>query len=194
MTKAELTPSRDAVADEVVELFAQGGNSRYGGEAVSQLEHGLQAALLAEDEGASSELIVAALLHDIGHLLHNLPDDAPDKGIDDVHERLGAQWLASRFPTKVLEPVRLHVESKRYLCAVEPGYLEALSEPSLQSLYLQGGPMNEEECAEFRMGEHFEACVRLRRWDDLAKIEGLATPPLEHFVTHVRRVLDNGSA
>lgn len=194
MTKAELTPSRDAVADEVVELFAQGGNSRYGGEAVSQLEHGLQAALLAEDEGASSELIVAALLHDIGHLLHSLPDDAPDKGIDDVHERLGAQWLASRFPTKVLEPVRLHVESKRYLCAVEPGYLEALSEPSLQSLYLQGGPMNEEECAEFRMGEHFEACVRLRRWDDLAKIEGLATPPLEHFVTHVRRVLDNGSA
>lgn len=179
---------------EVLGLFERGGGSLYGGEAVTQLEHGLQAAMLAEQEGAPSELIVAALLHDIGHLLHRLPDDAPDKGIDDLHERLGAEWLEGRFPPSVLEPVRLHVESKRYLCAAEAGYEAALSEPSRVSLALQGGPMTPEERREFESGEHFEAAVRVRRWDDEAKIAGLETPPLSHFLGHVRRVLDGAAA
>ena len=180
--------SEDTVA-EIARMFERNGGSLYGGEAVTQLEHGLQAAMLAEQEQAGSELIVAALLHDIGHLLHDLPDDAPDNGIDDLHEELAAEWLVSRFPDAVLEPIRLHVEAKRYLCAAEPGYLEALSPPSLQSLELQGGPMTEEECLEFSSGPHFEASIRLRRWDDLAKIEDLETPPLSHYLQHVEAVV-----
>jgi phosphonate degradation associated HDIG domain protein len=176
------------VEDEVLRLFAKGGDSQYGGESVSQLEHGLQAALLAEQEGAPDELVVAALLHDIGHLLHDLPDDAPDNGVDDLHENLGAAWIKGRFPLSVLEPVRLHVASKRYLCAVEPGYLEALSEPSRVSLQLQGGPMSAEECEAFREGEFFESAIRLRRWDDEAKIAGLETPPLSYFLRHIEAV------
>jgi phosphonate degradation associated HDIG domain protein len=177
-----------ATEREIAQLFERGGGSLYGGERVTQLEHGLQAALLAEQHGASDSLVVAALLHDIGHLLHDLPDDAPDKGVDDVHEALGANWLRDRFPEEVLEPVRLHVDSKRYLCATEPGYWEALSEPSKVSLELQGGPMNEDECAAFRAGPHFEASIRLRRWDDEAKVAGLETPSLHHFLDLVSRV------
>lgn len=182
------TTTDTRVEDEVLRLFEKGGDSQYGGESVSQLEHGLQAALLAEQEGAPDELVVAALLHDIGHLLHDLPDDAPDNGVDDLHENLGAAWIKGRFPASVLEPVRLHVASKRYLCAFEPGYLEALSEPSRVSLQLQGGPMSAEECEAFREGEFFESAIRLRRWDDEAKIAGLETPPLSYFLRHIEAV------
>ena len=121
--------------------------------------------------------------------LHDLPDDAPDEGIDDVHERLGAEWLAEHFPPAVLEPVRLHVESKRYLCSTEAGYWESLSEPSKVSLELQGGRMSDEERQAFRQGEHFDAAVRLRRWDDQAKVVGLETPPIEHYLPVIDRVV-----
>lgn len=188
MADAEFVDESTDIAEEIVQLFRSHGDSMYGGEGVTQLEHGLQAALMAEEDGASSELVVAALLHDVGHLLHDLPDDAPDNGIDDLHERLGAEWLVSRFPPAVLEPVRLHVEAKRFLCAVEPGYWESLSKPSQISLDLQGGPMSEVECDDFRAGEHFDSAIRLRRWDDHAKIVGMVTPSLEHFLPQIRQV------
>ncbi|TWT76047.1 hypothetical protein Pla123a_28330 [Posidoniimonas polymericola] len=172
---------------EVLSLFAEHGESQYGGEAVSQLEHGIQAATWAEREGASAELITAALLHDVGHLLHNLPDDAPDNGVDDLHEVLGAEWLGNRFPESVLEPVRMHVDAKRYLCAADPNYRAGLSEPSEISLQLQGGPMNRVECEAFRSNPHFEDAVRLRRWDDLAKDPDMQTPNLDHFMQYVQQ-------
>jgi len=186
-------PDQRAAVDDAVgdlrEMFQARGGSLYGGEAVTQLEHGLQAAYLAERDGAPPDLIVAALLHDVGHLLHELPDDAPDDGIDDVHERLGSKWLAGRFLDSVVEPVRLHVAAKRYLCAINPDYRASLSVPSEVSLVLQGGPMTPEECASFRRGPHYAHAVRLRHWDDQAKVVGLKTPPLEHFLAHVRSVL-----
>lgn len=188
MPEAALPDSMSPAAAEIVELFRTRGDSLYGGEGVTQLEHGLQAALLAEQEGADSALIVAALLHDIGHLLHDLPDDAPDNGVDDVHEALGAKWIEARFPASVSEPVQQHVASKRYLCATEDGYWEALSEPSKISLELQGGRMSSEECKAFEAREHFRACLRLRRWDDTAKVVGLQTPGIEHFLPHIERV------
>jgi phosphonate degradation associated HDIG domain protein len=177
--------TRQATTAEILQLFHAHGNSQYGGEAVSQLEHALQAAFFAEQEQAEPALITAALLHDVGHLLHALPDDAPEQGIDDRHEALAAQWLAKRFGPEVIEPVGLHVEAKRYLSATDPGYFQKLSPPSVLSLELQGGPMSEEETLHFEGRRSFAAAVRLRRWDDAAKVVDLVTPPLEHFAQYV---------
>lgn len=173
------------ITDKISELFERRGGSLYGGEAVTQQEHALQAAYLAEQAGATPASIVAALLHDVGHLLHDLPVDAPDKGIDDVHERLGDKWLRRFFVPAVCDPVRLHVAAKRYLCAVDRQYQASLSPPSLQSLQLQGGPFDRDQAREFEAEPHFQECVDLRRWDDLAKIENLETPTLAHFLTYV---------
>jgi [1-hydroxy-2-(trimethylamino)ethyl]phosphonate dioxygenase len=167
--------------DRLIGLFATRGNAEYHGEAVSQSEHALQAAALADSEGAPAPLVVAALLHDVGHLLHNLPEDAAEQGIDDRHEALGAAWLAKHFAPEVAEPVRLHVSAKRYLCAVDPSYLEGLSPSSRQSLSLQGGPMDASEVADFSTNPHHAAAVRLRIWDDRAKVPGLGVPGVEHY-------------
>lgn len=175
--------------DGILELFKKRGNSQYGREAVTQAEHALQAAALAEEEKASPELIVAALLHDVGHLLHDLPDDAPDTGIDDHHENSAASYLRQLFPPSVVEPVRLHVAAKRYLCTVDPEYASTLSEPSIVSLKLQGGLMSPAEVTEFKMGPYAEDAVCLRRWDDTAKIPYHATPSLAHFASYVKQAV-----
>lgn len=173
---------------EIVELLRQRGDSQYGGEAVTQLEHGLQAAALAEAELAPAALIAAALLHDVGHLLHELPDDAPDSGTDDHHEASACRYLQQLFPAAVCEPVRLHVAAKRYLCATDSAYLGTLSRPSLVSLELQGGPMTDAETADFRRVPYAEDAVRLRHWDDEAKVAGLPTPTLDHFAQYLHAV------
>jgi len=171
-----------APVDEALALYARKGQLTYG-EGVSMTEHGLQAAFLAEQEDAGPALIAAALLHDIGHLLHGLPEDLAEQGIDSEHESLASAWLSQYFPPGVSEPVRLHVAAKRYLCVVEPGYLPALSSASQLSLSLQGGPMSEAEATRFA-GERFSAdAVRLRRWDDLAKVPARKTPGLDHYRT-----------
>jgi phosphonate degradation associated HDIG domain protein len=181
------------VTREVLQLFRTHGGSRYGGENVSQLEHALQAAYFAEQDGAPSTLVAAALLHDIGHLLHDLPADAPDHGIDDQHEALGARWLATRFGPAVCEPVNLHVVAKRYLCATDPAYFNLLSAPSIQSLALQGGPMTAEQARQFEQHPFHQQAVRLRRWDDAAKIEHLVTPYVEHFAQHLDAAVQESS-
>jgi [1-hydroxy-2-(trimethylamino)ethyl]phosphonate dioxygenase len=173
------------ISASITELFLRRGSSLYGGEAVTQLEHALQAAWLAEQAGAAPALILAALLHDVGHLLHSLPDDAPDDGVDDVHEELGNRWLRRSFVTAVCDPVRLHVAAKRYLCAVDPTYLATLSPPSVQSLHLQGGPFNADEILAFQAEPFFQESVELRRWDDLAKDPELATPDVAHFLSYI---------
>lgn len=182
------------VIETIRELFAQRGNSQYGHEAVSQLEHALQAAALAESDDASDALITASLLHDVGHLLHDLPDDAPDQGIDDRHEELAAVWLTDHFREAVSEPARLHVAAKRYLCATSGSYRQHLSPPSQLSLQLQGGPMSSDEVAAFRAHPWSNDAVRLRIWDDQAKVSDLRTPDLEYFLKYVQRCLPAGDA
>jgi phosphonate degradation associated HDIG domain protein len=182
---SESSGPKMSVVDDVLSLFQRSGNSQYGGEAVSQLEHALQAATLAEQNQATPDLITAALLHDVGHLLHDLPDDSPDHGIDDHHETSGYRYLCKRFGSAVSEPVRLHVDAKRYLCTVDEGYINQLSEPSLVSFRLQGGEMSPEEVETFRDHPYWESAVRLRYWDDLAKVANLPTPPIEHFAIYV---------
>lgn len=173
--------------DDLVALFRTRGQSQYGREAVTQLEHALQAALLAEQTHASPELITAALLHDVGHLLHDLPEDAPEHGTDDHHEKSGHHFLTRHFPPAVTEMVRLHVAAKRYLCAVDNEYHARLSEPSQVSLQLQGGPMSVDEVLEFERNPFYREAVRVRKWDDTAKVPGLQTPPLEHFVSYLEQ-------
>ena len=170
------------ITEQLERVFANKGDSQYGFEAVTQLEHALQAATLAEAEASTPELIAAALLHDIGHLLHDLPDDATVRGIDDRHEVLGQRFLESYFGSAVTEPVKLHVDAKRFLCATDSSYESQLSEPSRQSMKLQGGIMTPAEVEAFSAFTHHQEAVRLRRWDDLAKVVDLKTPPLTHFL------------
>jgi [1-hydroxy-2-(trimethylamino)ethyl]phosphonate dioxygenase len=182
-----------ATTQQIVAMFHKHGSSQYGHEAVTQLQHALQAAWLAEKSGADAELISASLLHDVGHLLHDLPDDAPDQGIDDRHEILGQQWLEKHFSPAVVEPVRLHVDAKRYLCTVDPAYMAILSPPSIQSLHLQGGPMNPDEVRHFESNPQHERAVRLRRWDDTAKDPNLETPSIEYFAKYIDEACAQGS-
>lgn len=186
-------PTKTPTVEDILQLLETRGDSQYGRERVTQAEHALQAATLAEHEGVSPELIVAALLHDVGHLLHELPPDAPDSGVDDRHEAAGDDYLRELFPDSVTEPIRLHVPAKRYLCTRDPDYRSQLSEPSIVSLELQGGPMSAEEVAAFERNPHAESAVRLRRWDDAAKIAGHPTPPLSHFAAYLRQVAEGAS-
>ncbi|RXK46797.1 phosphonate degradation HD-domain oxygenase [Aquirufa rosea] len=176
------------ITQKVQIMFAELGNSQYGGESVSQLEHALQCAQLAKDHGASSALIIACLLHDVGHILHALPDDAPDMGIDDQHENLAHDFLTTYFHENVTEPIRLHVDAKRYLCTRETGYQDLLSEPSLISLQLQGGAMKEEECQAFEQNPYFQSAIELRKYDDTAKIPGLQVLPLAYYLDILEEV------
>jgi [1-hydroxy-2-(trimethylamino)ethyl]phosphonate dioxygenase len=169
------------IVEEIMDLFGQRGAAAYHGEPVSQTEHALQAADLAARQGAPDGLIVAALLHDVGHLLDGQDEDLADRGLDGRHEEAGCAWLAVHFGPRVTEPIRLHVAAKRYLCAVDPGYLAGLSPSSRLSLSLQGGPMNAEERASFESNPSHHDAVRLRHWDDTAKVPGLEVPGLDHY-------------
>lgn len=173
---------------EIEAAFARRGDETYG-EGVSQTEHALQCAAFAQRDGASAALITATLLHDIGHLLHDLPSDVADAGIDTQHEATGSAWLSRHFGLAVTEPVRMHVAAKRYLATMEPGYFERLSEASKLSLRLQGGPMSAEQAAAFAAEPFFADAIRLRRWDEEGKIVGYRGPDLAHFEPLVRASL-----
>ena len=177
-----------AAAAELAAIYAQRGAGAYYGEPVTMTEHGLQAAYFARAHGAADALVLAALVHDIGHLIESVPDDIADWKQDAGHERIGARWLAARFGAEVSEPVRLHVPAKRYLCATDPAYLGQLSTASVTTLALQGGPMNEAERRAFESQPYWREAVLLRRFDDQGKIGGLKTPPFEHYRPLIERL------
>jgi phosphonate degradation associated HDIG domain protein len=158
---------------------------RYGLSRVTQLEHALQGGLLAEQENCAAHLIVATLLHDIGHMIHDLGEAPAAEGVDDCHQRLGADYLARWFGPEVTMPVRLHVAAKRYLCHAEAGYEGGLSDDSVRSLRLQGGPMSADEAERFRRTPGFEDAIQLRRYDERAKVAGMQTPPFDHFLRYI---------
>jgi phosphonate degradation associated HDIG domain protein len=172
---------------DIEKLFRDHGHIEYGGEGVTQLQHALQAAQLAEDEEAGDLLVAAALLHDLGHLL-NLQGETPTaRGIDDQHQYYAIPFLRPLFPPAVIEAIRLHVDAKRALCAMEPEYYEALSEDSKRSLTLQGGIFSKAQADAFMAKPHAADAVRVRRWDDAAKAPGLATPPISHYLAIAAR-------
>ena len=178
------------VTDEILEIFARRGTSAYFGENVSMAEHALQAAYFAGVAAAPPPLIVAALLHDIGHLVVDVPDDLADWIEDARHEDVGSGWLAARFPPQVYEPVRLHVPAKRYLCATNARYFSRLSAASVATLKLQGGPMTAAEIGRFEAESYHRDAVKLRCWDDQGKVAGLVTPTLESY----RKLLEGAVA
>ncbi|MGC1522399.1 MAG: HD domain-containing protein [Steroidobacteraceae bacterium] len=167
--------------DEILAIFNKRGGDAYFGESVSTTEHSLQAAFFAQAAAAPPGLIVAALLHDIGHLVEDVPSDLADWTEDAHHEQVGGRWLAQRFRPEVAEPVRLHVPAKRYLLATDAGYFAKLSPASIVTLKLQGGPMAAHEVAQFETEPFYKDAVRVRRWDDQGKVAGLKTPGLSDY-------------
>ena len=177
---------------DIVALYQQRGSAAYFGERVSMAEHGLQAAHFAQSEQAPEPLVLAALLHDIGHLLEQVPQTIEDWTRDARHEQTGARWLARHFDAAVSEPVRLHVAAKRYLCATDAGYFARLSAASVHTLKLQGGPMSAREVAQFERERFRHEALRVRRWDDRGKVAGLKTSTLSDYTSLIERVALRG--
>lgn len=176
---------------ELAELFAEKGHEHYG-EDVTQLEHALQCAALAEADGAEDSLVAAALLHDLGHLVADVQGDGRfDLAVDDDHhEALGARILARMLGPEVAAPVALHVEAKRWRCAVDPGYLAELSATSTATLAAQGGPLDPEGCRRFERHPSHDAALRLRSWDDAGKVEGLELRPFSDYLPLLERLAE----
>jgi phosphonate degradation associated HDIG domain protein len=174
--------------DDVLALYDRWGADHYD-EDLSQRDHALQTAALALAAGASDALIVAALLHDIGHLLAlQTGSQEGSRPVDLRHEASGARYLAGLFPSSVTGPIALHVRAKRYRCAVDHRYWDQLSAGSKRSLEVQGGPMTDDEAATFELLPGFANAVRLREWDDQGKVDGLDVVPLAAYRGHLERV------
>jgi phosphonate degradation associated HDIG domain protein len=176
--------------DDIRNLFDQFGDLSYSGEPVTQLEHALQCGALAEAEGADEALVRAAFLHDVGHLLNKRSTAPAAAGADDLHQYYGLPFLRPVMPDAVIEPIRLHVDAKRCLCAIDEAYFAQLSPGSIRSLQRQGGVFSTAEAQAFLQKPVADDAVRLRRWDDRAKVVGRATLRIEHFIDVVGRVMD----
>jgi len=180
--------STAASVDEVLALYERYGGRLYD-EELRQLAHAEQTAALARAAGASDEVVLSALLHDVGHLLEMADrDGARDRTVDQRHEAVGAAWLASLYGPGVTAPIALHVRAKRYLCAVEPAYHHALSAGSVASLERQGGPLSAAEVVAFETNPGWEGAVALRRWDDQAKVLDLEVAPITSYRTTLERL------
>jgi phosphonate degradation associated HDIG domain protein len=171
----------DSIVDFIFDLFAKRGAEEYMGEAVSMSEHMEQSAACAVADGAPDSLVIAALLHDIGHFVGNHPIEALENGIDNNHEEVGARYLETHFPDSIVEPVRLHVAAKKYLCATDKGYLGRLSAASINSLQVQGGPMTPLQVKAFESRPYYQEAVQLRLYDDDGKIAGLRIRPVTEY-------------
>lgn len=178
------------IIETILRTFSERGSETYGIEAVTQQQHALQSALWAIRSGASNELVIAALLHDLGHILgrEELPENC-EENLDDHHENRVYQFLKEHFGSAVAEPVRLHVAAKRYLCTVDRSYEKKLSPTSWKSFLDQGGYMSPDEMTAFEKQPSFREALELRRWDDLAKDPDEELPPIEDFVPLLNRLL-----
>jgi len=185
-----MTLDQSTIVAFLGDIFERRGGEEYLGEPVTMAEHMLQGATFAEKAGHREEIIVAALLHDIGHFTSEFGTFSMDDTEDRFHEEAGAQVLEAFFPSIVTDCVRYHVAAKRYLCATRPAYFDRLSEASVHSLNLQGGPMNADEVAAFETNPNVKDIVAVRYLDDAGKIADMDTPGFAHFAPMVQRVVD----
>ena len=186
----KLFMNSDIVSYIIDLLKVKGADIQYGNEDVTQLEHALQCAELAEQHNLPNATIAAALLHDIGHLLY-ADEDPIHQGKDGYHENLGADYLSKYFKEDVIVPIRAHVDSKRYLSSTEKGYYDSLSEASKLSLKVQGGPFTKEEADQFIKKPFMKEAVEMRRFDDMAKILDKETPDLNYFRHYLEEAHQN---
>jgi predicted HD phosphohydrolase len=180
---------RVSIIDFILDLFARRGSDEYMGEPVNMAQHMEQTAACATADGATNDLVIAALLHDIGHFVGDFPLDALESGIDNLHELAGAKFLETYYPASVTEPIRLHVAAKKYLCAVDEHYFSLLSAASVQSLQVQGGPMTKAEIETFESSPYHQAAVQLRRYDDDGKIAGLEIKSVQGYKNTLQSLL-----
>ncbi|MBT3557144.1 MAG: HD domain-containing protein [Rhodospirillales bacterium] len=183
----------DTIVDVIADIFERRGADSYLGEDVTMSEHMLQAAQCAEQAGASEDMVAAALLHDIGHYTGEFPVDTLEKGMNNYHDETGAAILQKFFPALVVDCVRYHVAAKRYLCATRDDYFGRLSDASVHSLNLQGGPMDDDEVAEFEKNSNLDSIVNIRLWDDEGKVAGIETPSFADYTPLLRRVIQSHS-
>ncbi|MBO9478008.1 HD domain-containing protein [Shimia sp. R11_0] len=188
MNTPELT--RDTIVDFIGDIFARCGDEEYLGEPVTMAEHMLQGATIAEQNGQPEDIIVAALLHDIGHFTSEFGTFSMEDTEDRYHEEAGAKVLAAFFPSVVIDCVRYHVAAKRYLCATKPEYFKRLSDASIHSLNLQGGPMSAEEVTEFEKNPNLKKIIQVRYLDEAGKRPDMQTPDYAHFAPMVQRIVD----
>lgn len=188
----ELT--RDNIVAFLGAIFHRRGGEEYLGEPVTMAQHMLQGATIAEDNGLDEEIVVAALLHDIGHFTSEFGTFSMEDVEDRFHEEAGAEVLARFFPSVVTDCVRYHVAAKRYLCATKPDYFNRLSEASIHSLKLQGGPMSADEVAEFEKNPNLQKIVQVRYLDEAGKHPDMATPDFWHFAPMIQRIVDTHCA
>ncbi len=186
--------SKDTIVDFIGDIFKRRGAESYLGEDVTMSEHMLQGAALAQAAGARDDLVAGALLHDIGHYTNEFPEDALAQGTDNHHEEAGARVMDGFFPTIVTDCIRWHVAAKRYLCATDPAYFGQLSEASVQSLNLQGGPMSDAEVTEFAKQPNLRDILQVRIWDDRGKVPGIETPSFDDYAPMLQRVVDAHAA
>jgi phosphonate degradation associated HDIG domain protein len=184
------TLTRDNIVAFLGDIFDRRGGEEYLGEPVTMAEHMLQGAAIAEQNGQDEIIIVSALLHDIGHFTSEFGTFTMDDTEDRYHEEAGAKVLEQFFPTVVTDCVRYHVAAKRYLCATKPEYFNRLSEASIHSLNLQGGPMNADEVAEFEANPNLKEIIAVRYLDEAGKRADMETPDYWHFAPMVQRIVD----
>ena len=191
MWKKKYSPlTKNNIVDFIAEIFERCGDEEYLGEPVTMAEHMLQGANFAQKKGCSKEIIVAALLHDIGHFTGELGSFTMEDKSDRYHEVYGANILERFFPPVITDCIRYHVAAKRYLCATQPEYFEKLSEASVRSLKLQGGPMSKKEVMDFQKNPNLEEIIQVRYFDDEGKVPGMVTPPFDHFAPIVQDIVD----
>ncbi len=188
MTTSEADPDR--FIEFIFDLFARRGANEYMGEPVTMAQHMEQSAACAAADGASDELVIAALLHDIGHFVGEHPIEALENGVDNLHEIVGARFLEPYFPPAITEPIRLHVAAKRYLCATDENYFAQLSDASVNSLAVQGGPMSRDEIEDFESNPHHRDAIRLRLYDDDGKVEGLTIESVTAYRKRLEALLE----
>ena len=172
----------------IINAFRDRGDRSYG-EDVTELEHAMQTAEFAKQFGEPDAIVLSCLLHDYGHMLHDLGEDIAHQGVYAQHEELGAKLLQGLFPEHILDPIRLHVAAKRYLCWKELNYIQGLSASSLLSLQLQGGPMSDLEATAFAALPHYQAAVQVRRYYDMGKVPGMKTASLESYRALIEKFL-----